>query len=320
VARASTRAVSGAVDGLAQLGSSVGSSVARTSTRVAHGAGQGLASVSGGTAKVASAGLRGAARASAGAAAGAMRGLLLAFDALGGVTLNALAALGRGARRALSASLRSWLRGGRVFAAFACLAAGVGLFVAARTYAPTSRRVVAAESAQAHETLLGVGTELHRILESLGLAEPIPEAADKPEPPAQLPRYLLEVVTTPEGALVSFAGQELPSPATFELELLPEGPLRVSIAKPGFAPISRRLEARDFTEDGKRLRHALRVTLHPPASHDPERAPAPTAAAPPKDALPPQTIPLPAARPAESAGRTGLFPTEDPRAAPATPF
>jgi hypothetical protein len=207
----------------------------------------------------------------------------------------------------------------------------LGAFFAYRAYAPAGRRAAVAGGARTHAVLVTFGGDLHRVLESVGLVDPIPVAADKPEPPPRVPRYALEIATTPEGATAAFAGQELTTPALFELDALPEGTLRVTIRKPGFAPITRRIDAADFAEDGKRLRQRVQLTLRVPATRAEAQgqatadeasattvptAPAARGAA--GDALPPGTIPLAPVR-SNGPGSTGLFPTRDPSALPEAP-
>jgi hypothetical protein len=214
-----------------------------------------------------------------------------------------------------------------------------------RAYAPEGRRAVVAGGAQTYARLITFGSELHRVLESVGLVEPILVAEVKPDPPPRVPRFALAIATTPEGAIAEFAGQQMPTPALFELDALPVGPLRVTVRKSGFAPVTQRVEASDFAADGGRLRHSVQVRLRAPEPKADARTVAPTgdqastarAAAPtvataappaaaanpvtpvtPVDTLPPGTIPLAPAIPRGS-GRTGLFSIRDPSVTPEAP-
>jgi hypothetical protein len=226
------------------------------------------------------------------------------------------------------------LRPRSVLAVLGGAALVLGAFFAFRAYAPGGRRAAATGGARANAALVTFGSDLHRVLESIGLVDPIPVAADKPEPPPHVPRYALEITTTPDGAIAAFAGQELPTPARFELDALPQGPLRVTLRKPGFVPITRRIEVADFTPDGERLRHSVQLMLRAPApkahagaattadevgaTSAPTAPTAPGAPKAPDGALPPGTIPL---APARSNGpeRSGLFSTRDSSAPPAAP-
>lgn len=300
-------------------GSSSTAAIARVSSRAASGAAHGLASASLGTARLTAAGVRSTARAALFTGGALGRGLLRLLDVLGGAVIALGRGLGRGsvvvagatgdaASRGLAqGGSRLWSRRRTLSIAVGALAFAAGAFFTVRSYAPAGKAAMASGGSRFEAAMVGVGSGLHRQLVDLGLAEPIPEAADKPEPPPHVPRYLLEITTVPEGATASFAGQELPTPATFELEALPEPPLRVTIRKPGLAPVVRRLDADDFTADGARLRHSLRVTLRAASAHAvPQGAPAAESAAAPPVAPPPaRTVP------------TQLMPETD---VPAAPF
>ena len=201
------------------------------------------------------------------AGSAATQGLGSAADQASATTLVLTGATRGAASRGLSrvgSSLRARRR--TLLIGLGALLVAAGAFNAGRSYAPTGQRAFAASSSRWQAALLDFGAGVHRALVDVGLAEPIPEAAEKPEPPPRLSRYVLEVVTVPEGATASFAGQELTTPARFELDTLPALPLRVSVTKPGLAPIVKRLGADDFAERGGRLSHSLRLTLRPPSA------------------------------------------------------
>jgi hypothetical protein len=115
----------------------------------------------------------------------------------------------------------------------------------------------------ANEALEDTGARLHRIAETVGLAdmpEPEPPRIKQPAVTSEPEQYVLRVETIPAGATVSAAGQSVRAPGELILER-PEKTLRVRISNPPFRTAWRRVKPEEFQAEGRVMQHALKVRL-----------------------------------------------------------
>jgi uncharacterized protein (TIGR02266 family) len=165
-----------------------------------------------------------------------------------------------------------------IYAAVIALAVAGGIYAMSSGTAPAATPTTAPQPKPAPRAAV-----VEPIPESPTAAAPPPAA--EPEVPipslavATGPKYMLDVLTDPGGALAQAGGQSMPTPARFEFDGFTQ-PVLLELAKNGFESVALNIDERGFELEDGTWHRRLVISLRPSRRTKSAPRPAPTAKAP----------------------------------------